>query len=134
MDVERKKWVLRHYTKGSDVLDAEVFAEGLSEDVRIVTGQGEASGLDEARAALERLRAAGVLAMRHDIQALWEPEPGVVVVEATVTYSLDVGALSPLPVVTIFRWRGAEVSDVRVYMDSTPLLQAATARRTFKTP
>jgi SnoaL-like protein len=125
--VDRKEWVRRHYAESARELDADAFVEGLTEDVRIAGGTSQMVGRDAVHASIEQLRAQGMVSMRHDLEGLWEPEPGVVIAQATVTYTLTTGTTPTLPVVTVFRWREDEVYELRIYMDSTPLAQVAAA-------
>ncbi|ADI11787.1 hypothetical protein SBI_08669 [Streptomyces bingchenggensis BCW-1] len=118
--MDRVQWVLRHYDASASALDTDAFVRGLAPDVRMTRGLTTMTGRDEIRRAVERMRAAqGLLSMRHDIVGLWEPEPGVVIAEAVVTYRHETHSPRPVPVVTVFRWRGDEVADIRIYMDSS---------------
>jgi SnoaL-like protein len=116
--LDRREWVRRYYS-AADVLDPDAFVADLSEDVRICARGGETVGRHAVRAAVEQARATGLRSMRHEIGALWMPEPDVVIAEARVSYAYAKHTLGPFPVVTIFRWHNARVSDVRVYMDSS---------------
>jgi hypothetical protein len=116
--MDHLEWVRRHYAESAVVLDPDAFVEGLGEDVRMSRGAAIIVGREEIRKAVEKMRAAGLLSIRHDISGLWEPEPGVVIAEATVTYRYVSEVTPAAPVVSVFRWRGDEVVDLRVYMDS----------------
>lgn len=115
--MDRLEWVRRHYAEAAVALDPEGFVNGLSDDVRMCRGTSSVLGREQIRRTVEDLRVAGLLSIRHDIAGLWEPEPGVVIAEATVTYNYETESTPAAPVVTVFRWRGDEVADVRVYMD-----------------
>ncbi|MEV0637647.1 hypothetical protein AB0I77_22350 [Streptomyces sp. NPDC050619] len=116
--MDRLEWVRRHYAESALALDPDAFVEGLGKDVRMSRGAAVIVGRHAIREAVEKMRAAGLLAVRHDISGLWEPEPGVVVAEATVMYQYETEVTPAVPVVSVFRWQGDEVVDLRVYMDS----------------
>ncbi|MEU6371535.1 hypothetical protein [Streptomyces sp. NPDC046909] len=116
--MDRLEWVRRHYAESAVALDPDAFVEGLGKNVRMSRGAAVIVGRDEIRDAVERMRAAGLLAIRHDVSGLWEPEPGVVIAEATVTYQYETEVTPAAPVVSVFRWEADEVVDLRVYMDS----------------
>ncbi|MGW1786991.1 nuclear transport factor 2 family protein [Streptomyces sp. NPDC002143] len=117
--MDRVQWVLRHYDASASALDADAFVRGLAPDVRMTRGLTAMTGRGEIRRAVERMRDQGLLSIRHDIVGLWEPEPGVVIAEAVVTYRHETYSTRPVPVVTVFRWRGDEVADIRIHMDSS---------------
>ncbi|MEV5843557.1 nuclear transport factor 2 family protein [Streptomyces sp. NPDC051985] len=115
--MDRLGWVRRHYAESAEALDPDAFVEGLSDDVRMSRGTAVIVGREEVRKAVEQMGAAGLFAIRHDISGLWEPEPGVVIAEASVTYRFETEETPAVPVMSVFRWRGEEVADLRVYMD-----------------
>ncbi|WP_460072952.1 nuclear transport factor 2 family protein [Streptomyces sp. YKOK-I1] len=116
--MDHLEWVRRHYAESAVALDPDAFVEGLGADVRMSRGAAVIVGREEIRKAVEAMRTGGLLSIRHDIRGLWEPEPGVVIAEATVTYRYGSEVTAAAPVVSVFRWRGDEVVDLRVYMDS----------------
>jgi hypothetical protein len=116
--MDRLQWVRRHYAESAVALDPDAFVAGLGDDVEVSRGTMIITGREAVRRNVEQLRAGGLLSMRHDIGGLWEPEPGVVIVEATVTYHYKTHSTPVLPVVTVFRWQEDEVVSIRVYMDS----------------
>ncbi|MEU6198544.1 nuclear transport factor 2 family protein [Streptomyces sp. NPDC047061] len=122
--MDHLEWVRRHYAESAVALDSEAFVEGLGEDVRMSRGVTVVVGREEIRKAFAQMQTAGLQAIKHDIAGLWEPEPGVVIAEATVAYEYTTGATPAVPVVSVFRWDGDEVVDIRVYMDSAQAPQS----------
>jgi len=59
----------------------------------------------------------------HDIKKVWE-EPGIIVIEMDAKYRrLKDNKMIPIPCVDVYRMRGNQVYEWRVYTDGRPLFE-----------
>ena len=108
-----------------DAMDLDGYVALYTDDGRFTFGNGPtAAGRDAVRAGLAGFYAT-IAGMRHELLDRWWPQPDVGITEARVTYTRPDATTVTLPVVTIYRLRGGQAADVRVYMDVTPLFAAA---------
>ena len=101
--------------------DAERVSRFVTDQVRFQFGSAEPLTGRAALAEASRKFAASLAGLRHELTALWEPEPGTVVAELRVTYRRHDGAELTLPCCNIFRLREGLVDDYRIYMDVNPV-------------
>jgi hypothetical protein len=64
--------------------------------------------------------------VHHDLVERWKID-GTGIVEAKVTYTRADETQVTVPVVTIYRERGEEIHDYRIYIDLAPLFAGQTA-------
>jgi ketosteroid isomerase-like protein len=103
-----------------DSMEPERFAAHLAEDVTMRFGNAEPIHGREAVRDAWAAFCADLAGVRHDVIATWTIDDATIV-EATVTYTRQDGSQVPVPVVTIYRERGAEINDYRIFIDLAPL-------------
>ena len=60
------------------------------------------------------------LRVTHDIKALWEPEPDVVIAEVLLTYNRKDGKVTELPCLDVIRLQGGKIKSLQAYLDISP--------------
>ncbi|MFD5272190.1 nuclear transport factor 2 family protein [Streptomyces sp. NPDC058335] len=94
----------------------------VAEDVYFRFGSTEPQSTKAALVGTMEAVGGAIDGIRHDINALWEPEPGTVVVTCDVHYRRSDGRELTLPCCNVFRVRDGLVHDYRIYMDINPAL------------
>lgn len=103
-----------------DSMDPDRFAAHLAGDVTMHFGNAEPI---HGRAAVRDAWASfceGVSGVHHDVVEQWVTGSATIV-EAKVTYTRPDGSRVTVPVVTIYRERGGEIADYRIFIDLAPL-------------
>ena len=103
-----------------DSMDPDRFAAHLADDVVMRFGNAEPI---EGRTAVRDTLAGfcdGIDGVSHALVGQWESESGTVV-QADVTYTRKDGGTVTVPVATIYRERGGEIADYRIFVDLAPL-------------
>jgi limonene-1,2-epoxide hydrolase len=103
-----------------DSMEPDRFAAHLAKDVTMRFGNAEPiHGRDAAREAWAAF-CQNIKGVGHDLVAQWTVEDATIV-EANVTYTRHDNSEVTVPVVTIYRERGGEINDYRIYIDLAPL-------------
>lgn len=89
-------------------------------------------GRDAATAALAGFLAR-IRSVRHDLGPCI-PSDDAVFVEACVSYTLDENRVVTLPSATFLRRSAAGITDLRIYLDATPLFSALERENTAPAP
>jgi len=95
----------------------------LTEDCTFVFGNsepvvGRAASADASKAFMSLI--AGI---KHDLADVWRVDDNIIS-RMTVTYTCKDGQKMSFPAVTIWRLKGKEIADYRIYVDNTPLFAA----------
>jgi limonene-1,2-epoxide hydrolase len=103
-----------------DSMEPERFAAHLAEEVTMRFGnaepiRGRDAGRDAWAAFCKELRG-----VRHDVIGQWSADEATIV-EAEVTYTRLDDSQVTVPVATIYRERGGQINDYRIYIDLAPL-------------
>lgn len=112
-------WAKRYY-EAVDSMDLETYATLHTEDARLRFGnappaEGKQAILDGISHFWETIKG-----LRHDFQQVWE-EGDATIVEALITYTRMDDKQVVLPCTTILRRDGDLATDVRIYMDISPV-------------
>jgi ketosteroid isomerase-like protein len=103
-----------------DSMEPERFTAHLAQDVTMRFGNAEPihgrEAVRDAWAAFCR----DLKGVKHDLEEQWTTD-NATIVEATVTYTRRDDSEISVPVVTIYRERGGEINDYRIYIDLAPL-------------
>src|SRR5438128_2736436 len=112
---------VRHLFAAVDTRDPAAPLEHLTDDIRFRFGNGpEVNGKAEfERGGVDFFGSLG--GIRHDVTALWEPEPDVAIAEMQVHYTRLDGSRISLPCVNVFRFRDDLIADYVIYMDIGPV-------------
>src|SRR5947209_2824077 len=103
-----------------DSMEPERFAAHLAQDVTMRFGNAEPIlGRDAVRDAWGSF-CQDLKAVKHDLVEQWTIKDATIV-EATVTYTRHDDSHVAVPVATIYRERGGEINDYRIYIDLAPL-------------
>ena len=103
-----------------DSMEPERFAAHLAHDVTMRFGNAEpVHGRDAVRDGWAAF-CADLDGVRHDVIAKWTIDEATIV-EANVTYTRRDASQVAVPVVTIYRERGGEINDYRIFIDLAPL-------------
>ena len=109
-----------------DSMEPERFAAHLAEDVTMRFGNSEPiHGRGPVRDAWATF-CQDLNGVHHDLVEQWTVD-GTTIVEAQVTYTRGDDSEVTVPVVTIYRERGGEINDYRIYIDLAPLFAGQTA-------
>jgi len=107
-----------------DARDAAAFAAFLTSDGEFRFGNSPpVIGRPAITAAVAGFFAA-IGGCRHRLRATWQG-PGSAVCEGEVTYTRQDGSTVTVPFANVFALRGAEIESYRIYIDNTPLFNAA---------
>jgi ketosteroid isomerase-like protein len=116
--------VVKNTFAADAALDADGFVAKLSPGASFKLGGSPAVvGRDAIRAEVARTFAA-FRSIRHRLVEAFE-QPGTLVYEAEVTYTLPDGRTLTAPYVNILRFDGEEVSDYRIYLDLSVMQRPA---------
>jgi limonene-1,2-epoxide hydrolase len=108
-----------------DSMEPDRFAAHLSEDVTMRFGNGEPIHGREAVRDAWATFCRDLNGVHHDLVEQWHiDDTGIV--EARVTYTRGDDSQVTVPVVTIYRERGEEIDDYRIYIDLAPLFAGQT--------
>lgn len=115
------EWLRRHYEL-VDAADLDRYSQDFTDDVEIRFGSAEPV---RGREAVCRQLAIGhQRGMRHVFERVWISGPDVIV-QFSVTYTLDGGREVTVPVVSLIHRRGNLTDRLLVFMDPTPLSEPA---------
>ena len=103
-----------------DSMEPERFAAHLAHDVTMRFGNAEPIHGRDAVQEVWAAFCADLNGVSHDVIASWTIDEATIV-EATVTYTRKDSSQVAVPVVTIYRERGAEIADYRIFIDLAPL-------------
>jgi uncharacterized protein (TIGR02246 family) len=56
----------------------------------------------------------------HDVKAMWEPEPDLVIAEVILTYTRKDGKVTELPCLDVIRLDGGKIKSLQAYLDLSP--------------
>lgn len=108
-----------------DSMEPERFASHLANDVTMRFGNADPiRGRDAVRTAWANF-CANLSGVHHDVVEQWTID-ATTIVEAEVTYTRGDDSKVTVPVVTIYRQRGGEINDYRIYIDLAPLFAGQT--------
>ncbi|MTD54451.1 nuclear transport factor 2 family protein [Amycolatopsis pithecellobii] len=115
-------WTREFYRKG-DSFDVDAATASFTPDVRLTFGNNPTvEGIEAVR---EAYAASGnaFKSVRHHIDEVWDPKPGVTIVEAHADYVRHDDEKLTLPVMMVIRHHGGgeKIYDYRVYMDIAPV-------------
>ena len=103
-----------------DARDADAFVRWLTDDVVFQYGNWPAAeGRDATREVVAQFFA-GIAGLAHELTGFWECGD-VTVCRLSVTYTRQDGRRLTLPAANILRYRGEQICDYRIYIDSSPL-------------
>ena len=109
-----------------DSMDPERFAAHLAQDVTLRFGNADPIyGRDAARNAWAAF-CQDLKGVKHDLVEQWTIDD-TTIAEAMVTYTRDDDSQVTVPVATIYRERGGEINDYRIYIDLAPLFAGRSA-------
>jgi ketosteroid isomerase-like protein len=109
-----------------DSMEPDRFAAHLAEDVTMRFGNADPiQGRDVVRDAWATF-CQDLNGVHHDLVEQWRIE-GTTIAEAKVTYTRGDESQVTVPVVTIYRERGDEIHDYRIYIDLAPLFAGQNA-------
>ena len=103
-----------------DSMEPDRFAAHLAEDVTMRFGNANPI---HGREAVRNAWAAfckDLRGLRHELIERWKVDEATIV-EATATYTRRDDSQVTVPVVTIYRERGGQINDYRIYIDLAPL-------------
>jgi ketosteroid isomerase-like protein len=106
--------------KAIDTMDEKELAPFLAEDCTFVFGNakpvvGRAASADASKAFM-----ATIAGIKHDLADVWKVDDNIIS-RMTVTYTRKDGKKMSFPGVTIWRVKGKQIADYRIYVDNTPL-------------
>jgi hypothetical protein len=116
-------WIRDHYARGADALDVDGFMRGLAEDVVFDSSNGAVVGCEAVRGSAVVLFSM-LESLRHDIHRVQVVATEQAVVEAAVTYRFRNGTVLTLPATTTFRFRGNEVAEILLDIDTAAITAA----------
>jgi hypothetical protein len=119
----RPDWINEYYA-ATDAKDLGRYVEFWSPEGRLVYGSSQPAVGREAIATVARGVFEGFASTHHEITGYWEPEPGVVIVEITVTYERLDGVKVPVTGVLIGRAEQRRWFEQRIYVDVAPIFAA----------
>ena len=109
-----------------DSMDPERFAAHLAQDVTMRFGNAQPiHGRDAVRDAWAAF-CQDLNGVKHHLLERWTVDD-TTIVEARVTYTRRNDSEVSVPVVTIYRERGGEIDDYRIYIDLAPLFSGESA-------
>ncbi len=109
-----------------DSMEPERFAAHLAEDVTMRFGNADPiHGRDAVRDAWGAF-CRDLNGVAHELVEQWAID-GTTIVEAKVTYTRGDDSRVTVPVATIYRERGGEIHDYRIFIDLAPLFAGQTA-------
>lgn len=109
-----------------DSMEPERFVAHLAEDVTMRFGNAEPIvGRDAVRDAWA-VFCKELKGVRHELVDRWNVDE-TTIVEATVTYTRRDDSRVTVPVVTVYRERGGQINDYRIYIDLAPLFAGGTS-------
>ena len=123
--IETRPWALRmvqreHLFTDIDSMEPERFAAHLAEDVTMRFGNTEPIGGRDAVRDAWAAFCKELRGVRHELVGRWKVDEATIV-EAMVTYTRRDDSQVTVPVVTIYRERGGQINDYRIYIDLAPL-------------
>jgi ketosteroid isomerase-like protein len=111
------EWLRRHYEL-VDAADLDRYARDFTDDIEIRLGSAEAVRGSEA--VRKQLAVGHQRGMRHVFERVWISGPDVIV-QFSVTYTLDGGREVTVPVVSLIHRRENLIDRLQVFIDPTPL-------------
>jgi limonene-1,2-epoxide hydrolase len=108
-----------------DSMEPDRFAAHLAEDVTMRFGNADPIHGREAVRDAWATFCRDLNGVHHDVVDRWSID-GTGIVEARVTYTRGDDSQVTVPVVTIYRERGDEIHDYRIYIDLAPLFAGQT--------
>ena len=106
-----------------DTMDEKKLAPFLTEDCTFVFGNSEPVVGRTASADASKAFMALIAGIKHDLADVWKVDDNIIS-RMTVTYTRQDGQKMSFPAVTIWRAKGKEIEDYRIYVDNTPLFAA----------
>ena len=106
-----------------DTMDEKELAPFLTDDCTFVFGNstpvvGRAASADASKAFM-----ALIAGIKHELADVWRVDDNIIS-RMTVTYTRKDGQKMSFPAVTIWRVKGKQIADYRIYVDNTPLFAA----------
>jgi ketosteroid isomerase-like protein len=103
-----------------DTMDEKKLAPFLTEDCTFVFGNSEPVVGRAASADASKAFMALIAGIKHDLADVWRVDDNIIS-RMTVTYTRKDGQKMSFPAVTIWRVKGKEIADYRIYVDNTAL-------------
>lgn len=117
---DRSNTMVRDLFQKLDRMDADGFAEFLTEDARFRFGNADVvTGRGAIRDAVTGFFGS-IASLRHDIDRVWIT-PEAIACDGSVTYGRHDGKKITLPFADVFAMRGDRIAEYLIYIDIAPL-------------